>query len=398
MQGLRVRRWLRPLLGALFLFCLAASFFAGLVTSPYVEAYVAGRTMPLRPFGEVWVYLEQEFYGELPPPEERARGAIRGMLELTGDPYTILLDPAPAQAESVRLSGREGNIGVSLWETREGDLALDPYPEGPAARAGVREGDHLLKIDDLDLFTVESDGGLFTPFAVAEDTLRGEPGSEVTLTLLRPPTLVLTTTIVREEVRRPSIEWRMVTEEIGYLDLDIFTHETADEVEEALTDLQSQGVKALILDLRSNGGGVVAPIPRIGGYFLGEDSTMYFETSGDREEEVTTYESSVAFAGPLAILVDGGTASAAEMLAASLSEHGRAVLIGRHTYGKASIQALYPLQDGSVLHVTHAVWLTPQRNRLDGIGIDPDFAVEYQADQDADLRRALTYLEQLLAR
>jgi carboxyl-terminal processing protease len=382
------------------LFCLAASFFGGLVVSPDVEAYIAGRTMPLRPLGEVWVYLEQEFYGELPPPEERARGAIRGMLALTGDPYTILLDPAPAQAESVRLSGREGNIGVTLWETPEGDLAIDPYPDGPAARAGVNEGDHLLKIDELDLTAVESDGELFTPFAMARDALRGEPGSEVTLTLLRPPTLLLTTTIVREEVRRPSIEWRMVTEEIGYLDLDIFTHETATEMEEALLDLQDEGLRALILDLRGNGGGVVAPVPRIGGHFLGAGETIYFETTEGQEETVTTYEGELAvvFEGPLAILVDGGTASAAEMVAASLAEHGRATLIGRHTYGKASIQALYPLQDGSVLHVTRAVWLTPQRNRLDGIGIEPELVVEHQADRDADLQRARAYLEEVLAR
>ncbi|MFP4344106.1 MAG: S41 family peptidase [Anaerolineales bacterium] len=370
------------------------------MASPYVEAYVAGHTMPLRPFGEVWVYLEQEFYGELPPPEERVRGAIRGMLALTGDPYTILLDPVPAQAESVRLSGREGNIGVTLWETPAGALAIDPYPDGPAARAGIREGDHLLKIDELDLVAVESDGGLFTPFALARDALRGEPGREVTLTLLRPPTLVFTTTVVREEVRRPSIEWRMVTAEIGYLDLDIFTHETANEMEEALVDLQDKGLEALILDLRSNGGGVVAPVPRIAGHFLGAGETIYFETRESQEERVTTDEGevAVAFEGPLVILVDGGTASAAEMVAASLAEHGRATLVGRHTYGKTSIQVLYPLQDGSVLHVTHAVWLTPQRNRLDGIGIEPDLVVEYQADRDADLQRALAYLEELLAR
>jgi carboxyl-terminal processing protease len=235
---------------------------------------------------------------------------------------------------------------------------------------------------------------------MARDALRGEPGSEVTLTLLRPPTLLLTTTIAREEVRRPSIEWRMVTEEIGYLDLDIFTHETATEMEEALLDLQDEGLRALILDLRGNGGGVVAPVPRIGGHFLGAGETIYFETTEGQEETVTTYEGELAvvFEGPLAILVDGGTASAAEMVAASLAEHGRATLIGRHTYGKASIQALYPLQDGSVLHVTRAVWLTPQRNRLDGIGIEPELVVEHQADRDADLQRARAYLEEVLAR
>ncbi len=383
-----LHKWLIALVGLMFLGCLGGSFLIGVIASPYAEAWWAGRTRPLPPFGEAWVYIERQFYGELPPASVRMRGAVRGILETLEDPYTILLDPQPGEEERVRLSGRYGGVGLTLWWTPGGEIAVDPFPGGPAEEAGIEKGDRLLAVDGTEVTMVES-------LPTVDNLLQGDPETEVTLRLLRPPTLVFTETLVRVEAVRPSIEWRLVSEAVGYLSINVFTHETANEVSEALEALHSEGAEALILDLRGNGGGVMAPIPTIADYFLPAGVPVYTEISADTEKRVTTSKEA-SFEAPLVVLVDGGTASASEILAAALAQNDRAVLIGRTTFGKGSIQSLYLLQDGSVLHVTHAVWLTPAELRLDGVGLEPEVSVEPQSDRDADLNAALDFLAEKL--
>lgn len=364
---------------------LAIAFSAGVLVAPYMDFILIQRAAPLPPFGEAWLWVERQFYGAVPPTDVRMRGAIRGMLATLDDPYTVLLDPQPAQQERQRLAGTYGDVGVSLWWAEEGHVALAPYPSGPAARAGVQPGDLLTGIDGEPLQDIER----------LEDVawrLQGAVGTVVGLDLLRSEGEVLHIPVTREEILHPSIESRDLTPDVGYVKINSFTDQTAREVRDLLdTWTQGPAPSALILDLRGNAGGVLSPLPSLGGALLGADLVMYIDTDRDSEHIVKTSGAQL-FAGPLAVLVDGGTASAAEILAAALADHGRAVLIGAPTYGKGSVQALYPLPDGSVMHITHAVWLTPDGNRLDGAGLQPDFTVGVVAGRDAALKVALEHI------
>lgn len=344
---------------------------------------------PLPVLDEAWTLVTEEFYGELPPAASLNRAAVRGLLESLQDPYTLLLDPEPAQQEQQRLSGRYGSIGVSLWWAEKDVVALTPYAEGPAAAAGVRDGDRLIAID----------GTRLAAGASLEDValqLEGDVGTSVTLVLLRQPgEEELTLTLTRAEVLQPSVEWRMIegTDAIGYLRIRLFTAQTPVEAPQAVESLLHQGARALVLDLRGNGGGMVADLDAIAGVLLPAEGTLYYDVSESEEREIQVSGTQL-FTGPLMVLVDQATASTAEILAAALYDHHRALLIGAPTYGKSSIQALYPLKDGSLLHVTHAVWLTPARNRLDGVGLTPDIIVEPRSGADQALQTAI---EQLMA-
>ncbi len=365
--------------GAVCALAVIGAFTLGLRLAPQLALLLpaAQDTSPLPPFGEAWDYLARDFYGELPPPNARIHGAIRGLLETLTDPYTVLLEPVAAQQELQALAGEYGDIGVSLWIGVDGQVYLAPYPNGPAARAGLRAHDRLLRVD----------GASVTDFATLDAVkwaLQGEVGTPATLEIFREggdSAAVYTFIIARETVLHPSLEQRLVAPGVGYLAIRSFTDQTAIEAQAALAALAAQGaLEALILDLRGNSGGVVAPLPHLAGLFLSKGQTLYYEVDPQGERAILA-SGEPRFTGALAVLVDGSTASAAEILAAALQENGRAQLWGARTYGKGSIQSLYPLRDGSTLHITSAVWLTPARQRLDGTGIIPDITLS--AEQDA---------------
>lgn len=389
----RVKRFswaqILTLLGLLLIVLSLVAFVSGLWIGTLTADFrlpLAGQG-PLPVLDEAWVLVADGFYGEMPPASTRNRAAIRGLLETLQDPYTVLLDPGPAQQEQQRLSGRHGSIGASLWWAEQNVIALTPYTEGPAAAAGIRTGDRLMAIDGARL------NGDISLEAVAAQ-LDGDIGSAVTLTLLRESeSAEFTLTLSRAEVLQPSVEWRMLedTNAIGYLQIRMFTVQTPVEVPQAVDGLLQQGARAMVLDLRGNGGGMLADLDAIAGVFLPSGLTLYYDVSESEEREIQV-SGVQRFTGPLVVLVDHATASTAEVLAAAFRDHNRALLIGTQTYGKSSIQALYPLKDGSLLHVTHAVWLTPARNRLDGVGVSPDTVVEPNHGVDQALKTAIEHL------
>ncbi len=378
---------------------MIGAFIAGYRAAPAWTLWlVRWESVPwaLPPLGEAWIWVDRQFAGnELPSAEVRLRGAIRGLLETTGDRYTILLDPQPARIEQQRLSGRYGDIGVWLWAGNQGEIFLSPYPTGPAAQANIRQGDRLLSLNGID---IEPGTG---PDSIAHQ-LSGPVDTAVTLKLSRPPDLIYTVTITRAEVVHPSVRTRIVDQEnrIALLQIAIFTNETANEVDQALTSLErtlgsDSRSWGLILDLRGNGGGVIAPLPKLVGYFLPAGSTIYYQRHRE-DEQVCKAEGIPRFQGPMVVLMDHGTASASEIVAAALRENDRAILIGKPTLGKGSVQTLHPLRDGSILHITSAVWLTPRRHRLEGAGLIPDRTVESAPGRDAPLEKAVQYLREML--
>ena len=377
------------LIVSLFL-CLCLTFTAGFgVYWLWDELEQVTGPKPLGVFWEAWDRVEQHFYGQLPSPRERTYGAIRETLNLLDDPYTFFVEPQSRELEQDQMRGSYGGIGVTLWRDAEGYTVMSPYVDSPAERAGVCEGDILLAVD-AEAITGE------TTVDDVRAWLHGKVGTPVTLTISRPPTPPFDLTANREEIQVPSVTWRVLdhASDIGYIHVQAFTERTGDEILNALQDLQQAEIAALILDLRDNPGGLIDPAIASASQFLGEGIVLY-ELSRDGQERAFQVQSGgVPIDVPLIVLVNSGTASAAEIVAGALQDHGRAPLMGESTFGKGAVQLIYDLSDGSSLHVTSAVWLTPNRHQIQGHSLTPDIYVPRgDGPQDEQLDRAVDYLQ-----
>jgi carboxyl-terminal processing protease len=345
-------------------------------------------------FWEAWRLVEDNFFGGLPEMQRVAWGAIRGALATLDDPHTTFLEPQPRQREKEDLSGRFGGIGAYVTQTEDGRIALEPMPDLPAAQAGVQAGDILIKVDDTDVTAEMTVDDVVT-------LVRGEVGTAVRLTLEREgqaePVVV---EVVRQDIPSPSVESRMLEEAegVGYVRILLFSGRTQKELEDALNELKGQGMTALVLDLRGNGGGLFDAAIDVASKFLDGGVVLYQAEKGAPEQEFRARGRPVWPEGPLAVLIDGGTASASEIVAGALQDRGRAILVGEQSYGKGSVQSVFDLSDGSSVHVTHAQWLTPERRQISGQGLTPDLQVspteeDREQGRDAALERALEYLE-----
>ncbi len=346
-------------------------------------------------FWEVWWLVKDKFYGDIPAAPTPVYGAIRGALATLQDPYTIFVEPQPRALEKADLQGRFGGIGALVTRSKQGEVILQPMPGSPAERAGVRNGDQLLKVDDTAITTTMKTEEIVL-------LIRGEVGTQVQLTLQRaglPQSLVIS--ITRELIETPSVEWRILEQEqaIGYLRIHMFTERTAGETRRALQDLLDKGAQQLILDLRGNGGGVLDAAVDVASEFL-ESGVILFEERRDQPEKSYTVKSGgLAIQQPMVVLVNGGTASASEIVAGALQDHKRAVLIGEKTFGKGSVQVVFDLSDASSVHITVARWLTPNRHRIDPEGLQPDIFVpvsdeDRAAERDPQLEQAIVYLRE----
>jgi len=342
---------------------------------------------PMGVFWEAWEHVEQHFYGTIPSAQDRTYGAIRYALLLLDDPYTRFVEPQPRELERDRMRGAFGGIGVTLGRDSEGRLVLFPLSDSPAERAGILAGDLLLEVD----------GETVSPMSI-EDVralIHGEVDTPVTLTLSRPPIPPFELTIVRDEIQVPSVTWRVLEQapDVGYIHIERFTERTGDEVLDALQELEQREVTGLALDLRDNAGGLLDPAVATASHFLRSGVVLYETQRDGQERTFPVEEEGIATDVPLVVLVNEGTASAAEIVAGALQDHGRAPLVGQPTFGKGSVQQIYELSDGSSLHVTSAVWLTPDRHQIKGQGLTPTFRVPRgEGSQDEQLDRAVAYL------
>lgn len=372
---------------------MTGAFFAGFGT------YVFGQHGPsaadphpaFRLFWETWGIIQDEYYGDVPDEQTMTYAAIRGMLGELHDPYTVLVDPEPHEQETQQLQGRYGGIGATLSRDEDQQLRLNPFPDGPAAAAGVRLDDVLLAIDGGPVATTDA-------FVEIEQRLRGEVGTTVTLTLSRPPSAPFAVAIVRAEYTIPSVTSRLLREDarIGYIAISHFSALTGQEVHDAVLALRAQGAQELILDLRDNGGGLLDAAVSVSSQFL-DGGVVLYEQTRDNTRFFPVEPGGAATDLPLVALVNGGTASATEIVAGALQDSGRAELVGERTYGKGSVQFVFDLKDGSSLHVTKAVWLTPHRRSIDGSGLEPDVPVvlsqeDRAAGRDTQLQRAIAML------
>lgn len=384
-------------LGVLLAGAFVAGFFlrdaVGVAPRP-VFAQVADST-GYELLDEVQGLLDAYYLRPQPDPKEREYAAIRGMLSALGDRYTFFIDPPVARSESDVLAGTYGGIGVLVQRNEAGEIVLFPFPEGPAARAGIEDGDVVLQINALDLDQA-------TPQDQIDQMLRGEvkEGSGVELTVRRALSdETLTVFIPFEVINVPSVTWRVLAEDdnLGYVQILRFTSRTPTELQTALTELREAGIDGLLLDLRNNNGGLLQESINVADEFI-NDGVIVSEASADGEQSFYATEGGLATDWPIAALVNQGTASGAELVAGALQDDERAIVIGQQTYGKGTIQQIFPLSDGSSLHVTSAEWYTPDGHALSDVGLEPDILMIPDANgRDVELGEAIRQLQQVLA-
>ncbi|MBN1566081.1 MAG: S41 family peptidase [Anaerolineae bacterium] len=375
---------------------LSTAFLAGFIVRGWDSATAQDQdTETFTLLNEVENLLTAHYLRDLPSESEMEYAAIRGYLGSLADPYTFFIDPPVAQSESDVLAGQYGGIGVQVKHNERGFFELYPFPDSPAIKAGVQDGDILLTVNGEDIAAGER-------LDVIDRLLRGEvgDGNGVTLIVMGPDATEPREYFIEfDVVQVPSVIWRRLVEEptFGYIHLMRFTARTPEELHTALTELDEQGVVALVLDLRGNSGGLLQESVEVASEFL-DGGPVFYDRNRAGEETVEAAAGGAGLDKPLVVLVDGGTASAAELVAGAIRDRERGVLIGQRTYGKGSVQLIFRLSDESSIHITSSEWFTPAHTPLDGTGLEPDIAMIPAEDgRDVELGEAIRHLQAGLA-
>ena len=328
-------------------------------------------------FWQAWGDLQDNYVvthpsSTIPSDQQKVYGAIAGLADSYGDPYTVFFPPAQAAIFTSQVTGTFAGVGMQMDQDDAGDLIVTaPLKDSPAMKAGVQSGDIILGID------ATSTAGMAVDTAVA--FIRGPIGTTVKLTIQRKGvTQPIVINIVRDTINVPEINDYARKDGIYVIQLYTFTANSADLFRAALRNFQQSGDTRLIFDLRGNPGGYLDQAVQMASYFLPVGDTVVTEDFEGKQDNIVNRSLGYnVFAGKklsMAILVDQGSASASEIFSGALQQHGVAKLVGTRTFGKGSVQQVMDLGNGAELKVTVARWLTPNGNSIMGNGIQPDIA------------------------
>jgi len=311
-------------------------------------------------------------------------GAIDGMMEAVGDPNTNYLTPEEYQRWNESLSGTFEGIGATVDkdETTGGMLIISPLPGSPAEEAGILPGDIIMEVGGEDI----------TGFELSEiiTRVRGPAGSVVRLGILRAgESELIEFTIVRARIELPDVEFRLLDGNIGYVRLFQFSENTVSKLRDALEEMDAENLNGLILDLRNNPGGYLDTSLGVISQFIAEGPILIEQLPGNEERIFEADGSAIAPTVPMAVLVDSGSASASELVAGSLRDLERAVLVGTTTFGKNTVQTINPVSNGGAVRVTIARWVTPDGVSSAPDGLTPDVEVELDPESDPELDNQL---------
>ncbi len=342
------------------------------------------------PFWEAWDTVHRDFVDQPVDDIKLMQGAIRGMLSSLGDPHTSYMDPMEFQQANAPLEGEYEGIGAYVDTTGDYLTIISPMPGSPAEKAGLKPGDTVLAIDNEDMTGID-------PNLVLRKIL-GPAGTEVEIKLKREGVEDFSVKIVRAKILLPSVESKMLDENIAYINLSSFASDTGPKLRNALEDLLSRNPKGLILDLRNDGGGYLDTAQEVVSEFL-KEGTVLIEEYGDKtQRKYEVQPGGLATEIPMVVLVNGGTASAAEITAGAIQDYKRGILIGEKTYGKGSVQQWSSLpNEAGAIRVTIARWLTPNGRQINAIGLMPDIEIaltqeDFDAEKDPQLDRAIEYI------
>lgn len=312
--------------------------------------------------------IDKYFLGEV-DEEKLKEGAIKGYIEGLDDPYTEYISKEDMEDYLADATGNFVGIGIYMVQDTESDkiMVLSPIKGSPAEEAGILPGDLIVSVDGV-TYTAEE-------MTVASNKIKGEVGTTVKIEILR-GSETLNFELKRENIKVNPVEGKKLENDIGYIEFSSFDDGTAEEFKTKFEELQGQGIKSLIIDLRNNGGGIVDEALEIADYILDKDDVILYEVDKNNKEKVEKSKNDPIINMPIIILTNENTASSSEILAGALKDHEKAKIVGTKTYGKGVIQQLLTLPDGSGLKITSEEYLTPNKIKINEIGIEPDEKVE----------------------
>ncbi|HWR42465.1 S41 family peptidase [Sporomusa sp.] len=323
-------------------------------------------------------------YVEDVPVETLMAGSIKGMVNSLNDPHSVYMDAKMFKEFMIETEGSFGGVGIVIGTKDKLLTVVAPIEGTPGEKAGIKSGDQIIKIDGQDTKDLALDE--------AVNKIRGPEGSKIVLTILRGQE-VKDYTLTRSNIQIKTVAGKMLDNNIGYIRIAMFNENTGNDFVRKLQELEKQGLKALVLDLRDNPGGLLDESVKVASQFVPKGPVVSVVTRDGRRE---THSSNLdAPKYPVAILVNGGSASASEIVAGAAQDTGVGTLIGTKTYGKGSVQTVIRLDEGSAIKLTIAKYLTPKDRSINGIGIEPDIKVELPEakDKDVQLDKALEVLK-----
>lgn len=339
--------------------------------------------------------IQKEYIGEV-DEDALQTGICQGYVGALGDPYSAYYDEEQTSALMETTQGEYGGIGVVLTQNLDTGIttASSVYEDSPAMKAGMKDGDIIYQVEGRDVSGMDLEE--------ISGNIKGEKGTTVEITVLRGEDREeVTLTITRDTIQAETVKTRMLEDEIGYLAISEFDSVTLGQYKEGLAELKAQGMEGLIVDLRGNPGGNLDTVCEILDLMLPEGLIVYTEDKDGNRQEFTSDEAQEVQV-PLAVLVDGNSASASEIYAGAIQDYGIGQIVGTKTYGKGVVQTIYDLKDGTSLKLTVAEYFTPNGRNIDGEGITPDVEVAYQRDEndpeaDNQLDRAVEALQDEMA-
>lgn len=339
-------------------------------------------------YWRVWNLLKEQYIHRPVSDTSLFYGSLKGMVDALGDPYTVFLDPETTDQFTDGLAGKFEGIGAEIGFRDDVLTIIAPLPGTPAEQAGIQAGDQIVSIDGVESFGMTIDEAVMK--------IRGPRGTKVTLSIIRDDGEAHDVVITRSEIKVDSVRMEMREDGIAMVNIFQFGETTARDFDQIVLELLTKNPRALILDLRNNPGGFLDGAVRIAGQWITKDTLVVVEQNRERAEFVSPGPARLQGI-PTVVLVNGGSASASEIVAGALQDYGLATVVGTQTFGKGSVQDFQMFVDGSAVKITVAEWLTPNGRSISETGITPDEVVEITeedvvASHDPQLERAIKLL------
>lgn len=339
--------------------------------------------------------IDKYYLGEI-DEAKLEEGAIKGYIEGLGDPYTEYISKEDMEDYLSDTMGNFVGIGIYMVKNTEYDKiqVLSTIKDGPAEKAGIQAGDLIISVNGI-AYTADE-------MTAASNNIKGEAGTKVNMEIQR-GNQIIKYELTREKVKVNPVEGKVLENNIGYIQFSSFDETTAEDFKTKFEELNKKGIKSLIIDLRNNGGGIVDEALEIADYIVEKDSVLLYEVDKNNKEKVKKAKNDPIINMPIIILTNENTASASEILAGALKDLGKAKIVGTTTYGKGVIQQILKLSDGSGLKITIEEYQTPNRNKINKVGIEPDEKVELpdsvtnifnvKEEEDTQLKKAIEMLK-----
>ncbi|MDM8534901.1 S41 family peptidase [Clostridiaceae bacterium HSG29] len=310
-------------------------------------------------------FISENFYEDI-SDEVIEDGVLYGLFDSLDDPYSVYMNQKEFKEFNDESNGTYGGIGIIVTASK-GDFItiVSPIEDTPGERAGLKSGDKIIEANGIQVFSSEIDKAI--------DIMKGEPNTEVKLKIKRDEE-IFDVNITRELIVLKSVKSRIINDKYGYIRITMFDSKVSEEFEKNLQELLNQNIEGLVIDLRSNPGGSLYEVIKVADRLLGEQMIVYTENRAGHKEEYVSDSKKLNL--PMTVLVNEGSASASEILTASIQDTDSGIIIGTTTFGKGIVQSVIPLYDGSGIKLTTSQYFTPNGECIHGIGIEPDVVIE----------------------